>query len=67
MKCIKCTEPISETLCSLIFFRIPDNGQSPKENPVILAGSCVLLEYQIVDKLEVEKGKAIPVTGRGDP
>jgi hypothetical protein len=24
------TDPVSETLFSLIFFRIPDDGQSPK-------------------------------------
>jgi hypothetical protein len=24
------TDPVSETLCPLVFFRIPDDGQSPK-------------------------------------
>jgi hypothetical protein len=51
----------------IIFFRIPDDGHSPKEKPVIPSGSRVLLGYQTVDKLKIKKGKAIPVTGRGDP
>jgi hypothetical protein len=31
MKCIQCKDPISETLCSLMFFRVPDDRRIKKK------------------------------------
>jgi hypothetical protein len=67
MKYIKCTDPMSETLCSLMFFIIQDNGQIEKKNNI---PDSILCSFRISDCRQSKgkkKGKALPVTGHGGP